>query len=810
MAGMVKLHALPLAGAAFAFCLGIIAGTYIAALSFWLVMLVTAILTGVVLLFCRCGRPVHIYLATFLAFFSLGGFRLVQFTWYYPDNHIIRYCQGEQLHIATVRGVISGPVQLTEKKGALAKYDYRSSSGTFFDLDCNGIKDGGQWQSVSGIVRVYMGEPSIELRQGDSLAVTGKLYRRRVGDDEIGSAVRRSRIIVGMSVDHNELVERVATMPGSFPTLLENTKNNLRIILCGEDSAYDSDPDSVLAALMLGDRHGITAQVKEAFLRTGTMHYLSLSGLHIAILTGFVWMLLRLFKLPRWLLGLIPAVFVIGYMIVVPARPPIIRAGFVTVLFCLGYIFRRNSSPLNLLLFCGMVLLLYNPLNLFAVGFQLSFGIVTALIILSPAVIAEIVSDPTRIRLKEKFELTLLDDRPWYLQFLSKLKRWIGSAFAVSFVAWLVSLGLIAWYFSRISWFGAINSVFMAIPVTLAMLAGSIKILLAVLFPAFTSLDTILNWPVKLLLWVVNSLGQVSYCSENIPKLPGWFYWSYYSMLLITLYTGFVRKLYWAKWSLCGLILLVVVLIVMLPVCTDVDHMEMHALGVGHGCCVVMKMPGDIVMVYDCGSYDDFDIADREVVPYVRSLGVNSIDALLISHSDLDHYNGVPDLASAIPVVKAMVPAGFSNYFTQSDRDMLAMLDKEQLSLLELSAGDIISGKEFQAEILWPTNSDNISTNSGSLVIKIVSKGRSVLLCGDITPEVISQISSKYPELVADTILLPHHGEYSHELKLFIEKLGVSEAVLSAGRISADRLKSLQALSVELHQLERGRTLILK
>src|SRR5690606_27722724 len=88
---------------------------------------------------------------------------------------------------------------------------------------------------------------------------------------------------------------------------------------------------------------------------------------------------------------------------------------------------------------------------------------------------------------------------------------------------------------------------------------------------------------------------------------------------------------------------------------------RINMIAVGHGSSHLVRLAGDddhppYTMLFDCGSQSYLDVAQRTIVPALQALGVRHIDALFISHANLDHYSGVIDLADAMPIHRVLVP----------------------------------------------------------------------------------------------------------------------------------------------------------
>ena len=139
----------------------------------------------------------------------------------------------------------------------------------------------------------------------------------------------------------------------------------------------------IALALLIGERRDIDKSTRKAFAMTGTTHVLAVSGLHVGIIA------LALFVLVTWIPGrwfrfLFFALPLAGYLYLTGAKPTILRAAIMALLFMLSYNTGRIARPLNTLGVAGLLLLLIDPYSLFDVGFQLSFCAVIGILLTYP------------------------------------------------------------------------------------------------------------------------------------------------------------------------------------------------------------------------------------------------------------------------------------------------------------------------------------------------------------------------------------------------------------------------------------------
>jgi len=135
----------------------------------------------------------------------------------------------------------------------------------------------------------------------------------------------------------------------------------------------------VIPAVLLGDRSALDDAARDAFVRSGTMHLLAISGLHLAIVAGFLFWVLRLLGAQPKVASVVTLAVAACYIMVVGPRPPVVRAGLMLALFCLGVILDRPTLALSVVSTAALVMLVARPLEIADAGFQMSFVAVLGL-----------------------------------------------------------------------------------------------------------------------------------------------------------------------------------------------------------------------------------------------------------------------------------------------------------------------------------------------------------------------------------------------------------------------------------------------
>ena len=241
---------------------------------------------------------------------------------------------------------------------------------------------------------------------------------------------------------------------------------------------------AVVAAMVLGDKTGLTKQLKETYSITGASHVLALSGLHLSI----IYMLLSLLLVGgqrRALSQLLMILVIWAYAFLVGLPVSVIRSAMMLSVYALLSLGHRDRMSVNTLAFTAIIMLMVNPMSLFDVGFQLSFMAVLFILIWYP-VFMGMITQP--------------------FLFSHRIVKWLWSMLAVSCAAQLGTAPLVAYYFGRFStWFLMTNIV--VIP------AATLILYLALVVLFVPSLAYILNIIVMALNYFLGRMANLPWAS---------------------------------------------------------------------------------------------------------------------------------------------------------------------------------------------------------------------------------------------------------------------------------------------------------
>ncbi len=779
--------------------IGLIAGILIqekAGLSvyIWLILLamlaVMAVFFFVMPQFSSAGRYVTAYLAL-ACFVCLGAIRLSSF--HQPEPNDICNLVTDEPKLATICGyVITEPYINRYPDWEFARFKHSDPTSSFY-LKITEVEGIAGWAAVTGTVRVQVGEPVLDLQPGDNIQAYCWLDRfgppTNPGQFDTAAYLARRNVIVGVYIESRdgiELLQRSRT--GLFIRLRTRIRQAATRALVG-DLPQEESSRGLLQALLLGYRRDIDSDTYRAFRKTGLLHFISLSGMHLGILFGIIWWLSKIMGFLKPARSVICAVAVAVFLMVVPPRAPTVRAAIICWVFCASIFFRRRSNPINTLSLAAIILLLTRPTQLFEAGWQLSFAAVLGILLFTERMHFFLYEKITGLRRRKGGQKTIVSYRmsPSPGPYLLRL-------FSAGLAAWLGGAGILLYHFYTINPLAGLWTVLVFPLVSAILTLGFLKMILFFLLPtlswilgiAATFLSDALVWVVKLIAHLDISqilLGRVSLAPVIL----------YYCIIIFAGYAYFRRPM--IKRAICTFMLcsLIIYLGALKWQRTHRDNLVLTCLDVGHGQAILAQLPGKANVLFDAGSLYGNDIGTRIVSPYLDYIGIRKIDALIISHNDTDHINGIPEV-----VENCDVRSVYANRAFLDRKDVWGTAEFLNDCLIEKGLEikrietelNLSSGASMK--ILWPNeqlyNNEDLSDNDKSLVSLIEFVGVKILLCSDIEEFAQRELLRLHPDLKADVVVVPHHGSASTLDAEFMGHLDADILMCSCSRRQYERM----------------------
>ncbi|HKP93621.1 MAG TPA: ComEC/Rec2 family competence protein [Chthoniobacterales bacterium] len=474
-----------------------------------------------------------------------------------------------------------------------------------------------------------------------------------------------------------------------------------RVINRGLESS--ADVTGAINGMVLGLRHQTPEDIEEPFQQTGTLHLFAVAGLHVGIVARLLWILATVARLPRkWAtILIIPAL--LFYAAITGLHTSSVRAAVMSAVLLGGFIVERKAFAFNSLAAAATLILWWNTNELFAVGFQLSFCVVGAILWLHEPTFAflrrRLAPDPFLPR-------TLFTIRRRTLQ---SALTWVAGAGSVSFAAWVGSLPLMYWYYHLVTLTSLVANL-VVVPIAFFVLAGALLSLVAAPFSTWLSvIFNNANWALtKLILGAVHLFAQV----------PGGHF-----------YVEHAHRATGAR-------------------------LEVNVLDLRSGAAVHVRA-GNRDWLFDAGPARDYE---RVVCSYLRARGIDRLDGLVLTHGDAGHLGGAKALVLDFRPHHLIDSGGEDRSLFH--RNLLEWLAAQKRFVWFCHAGNEFEiGRDVTARILFPPPHFRANrSDDQALVAQLFVSGKPrVLLMSDSGIPTEQALLRDFPDLRGNVIIKGQH-----------------------------------------------------
>jgi len=785
-------------------------------IAFWLAILAFCAV-GTFLFFVIRKEAASVYGTAYMAsacFVCLGAIRLTSFHRPGPDD-IGNFVSDEQ-RLATIRGLIitepytnnygytvepNRPKDANEidrsedytveyKQWKFAKFMHSDPSSSFH-LKVKEVETIDGWAKISGNIRVQVDEPVLDLKAGDYIQLYCWLDRFKQptnpGQFNTAEYLANKGVFVAASVPSRDAIELLKenSSTGTFIKIKRRLQEIANRALLGELDV-ESQNYALLRALVLGYRGEIDSDTYRAFQKTGLLHFLCLSGMNFMILFWIIWWLCKTAGLMKRACAAICLAAAGLFLLVIPPQPPAFRAAIMCFVFCASFFFRRKYNPFNALSLAAVILLLIKPTDLFDASWQLSFAVVLGLLLFCERIHFFLYEKITGLPSGKKAPKTNLLFRitPIAGPYLLRL-------FSTCFTAWLGGAGISLYHFYRINYLTSIWTVIVSPLIGLISVIGYSKTVLALFLPsAAATLDIIIGPLASLLIWLVKFMASLNISEVLIGKVSPAVIILYYAFLLFAFFVHFHRPL--VKKLICTVLALGIIVSLGAVKWQRIsrDNLVITCLDVGHGQAILARLPGRANVLFDAGSMYKSDIGRRIVAPFLDYSGISKIDAIIISHNDVDHINGILEIVEHCDVNGVYANDAF---FTAAQADpndtagtLKTLLNDPNLKIIQRLDKDLNLASNAKIKILWPSEqicrNEELSDNDKSVVSLIEFAGTKILLCSDIEKFAQQELLRLFPDLKANIVVAPHHGLAKSSQAKFLETLDPDILIYSCGQ----------------------------
>ncbi|MGE5849073.1 MAG: DNA internalization-related competence protein ComEC/Rec2 [Candidatus Methylomirabilota bacterium] len=718
-----------------------------------------------------------------LGFVGLGGQAMAAALFGAPPNHLSRLSEASLLSPAPLEGWVVGP---PDPRPADAR-DLTDPERTRFVVEVTRLRLGEAWVVTRGRARLTVLGQAPEVAYGDEVRGTFRLHHpRRFGNpgafDYPGYLATQGIFLEGWTRDPVNLTQ---ARRGS--TILAAVFHVRALLLRRLDAALPPQQAALVKAMVLGDRSGLTPEMNQAFLDSGTYHILAISGLNVSLLAGTLFGLFRLLRASPRLAAAGAAILVTLYAALAGASASVIRAAVMTDVYLLAVVLDRRGDLLNSLALSALALLWWNPRFLSDVGFQLTFLATLGIVAILPRCEEALTAVPRAL-------------------------RWPVESVAITVAATVMTLPILAGTFNRVAPVGILANLPIVPLSGLVTALGTAACALLLATPAgLPWLNQANAWLVDLLFATAGWFAAWPWSTVRVYTPTAGMLAAYYAIGAACVLTvsrdsgngitgserGLARARRWARrlgaaGVFMGAVALVVQVGVRLWPLAGPPAVRITLLDVGQGEAHFVELRGGQRILVDAGGVPGgrFDIGARVVAPFLLHQWVGSLDVLVLTHAQADHIGGVPAILRGFPVGE--VWSGDTPYPSITFLWVQEYLRRRKIPHRIVSADSPpIRWGEATVEVRHPPSRkrddardarvERLRPNDTSMVLRLRIGEQAALLTGDVEREGETALLRRPAALQAKVLKVPHHGSRTSSSEAFLAAVRPEVALVSCG-----------------------------
>lgn len=639
---------------------------------------------------------------------------------------------------------------------------------------------------LSGTPEAFAG-----LRYGDRIRVDAQFRApqgfRNPGLFDYGRWLANQAVVAVATVKPGS-VARIGHRPSPILDPIYAWRERIRVAAL---ASLPPDAAPFFLAMVTGETGYLTAELRERFMASGTVHLLSISGSHLGLIALVVFFVVRrlvlwlperllmrltLVVMPSQIAAVATALLVTFYALLAGGQVATIRALVMILVYLAAVILRRDDDLFNALAFAAILIVVWDPRALTDVSFQLSFLSVWCMALgLEWWSARELQSEPTDA-----------DAPRWSL----RLRSHTAALMITSVAAGVGTAPLVAYHFNQVNWVGVVSNPIViplagVLVVPLGLASGVVAALShAPVLPLAawnaTVLDVLLRvvdffatWPLAIIHVAAPPMALVGICYLVLAALVD-------------------RRVKPWKRGLAGgaLVILAVPWAVGTPRWMSGAGLEVTFLDVGQGDGAVIRFPSGRVMVVDGGKrFYDLDAGRLVLAPTLWNQGIDRIDYLVATHPQLDHIGGLLFVGDRFPIGEVWMNGrkpdrwasrAFEDLLTRRRIQTAIIPEKQPLWIDAVRVWRINPWAESPFSPLVKDGSEN----DRSIVLRVEYGRASILLTGDIEAAGERALVHADPQwtLLRSTVLkVPHHGSRGSLDPTFLRAVAPKVAVVSAG-----------------------------
>ena len=519
---------------------------------------------------------------------------------------------------------------------------------------------------------------------------------------------------------------------------IEKTTNNIfyKIKNLAFNHANKFKSKEYIYAFVLGSTSYIDNDVLSTYRENGISHLFALSGLHVSIFSAFLIFILKKLKVPELTRYILVFIFLLLFSFITNFSPSILRATLLFFFLGINKVFYLNIRTINILYLVYILLTLINPFIIYNVSFILSF---TA-----------------------AFYLILSND-------LTKSNNYFIGLLKISLISTLGTLPISIYYFGSINLIGFILNLIFVPYVSFIVFPFT---LITFIVPKLYFILNILTSILESISMFTNKLKLIVY----FPKVSIYFIIVYSILFILFIKTKKKKHI---------IFLIIITIFIKIKPYLNSDIL-VYYIDVGQGDSILLSSPNrkENILIDTGGkiSYEKEKWKERKTkniadntITFLRKLGINKLDYLIITHGDNDHSGDAEYLVENFKVNKVILNCGSYNNL---EKRLIKVLNKNNIKYSSCIKN--LNIDKYKLKFLNTKEYDNENDNTNVIYTNL--NNYKFLFMGDAGINKEEDIINKYDIKNIDFLKVGHHGSNTSSSKDFIDKIKPRYSIISVGK----------------------------
>lgn len=598
---------------------------------------------------------------------------------------------------------------------------------------------GNQINNLNAKTIITINDPNAEISKikiGDTLKVSGMLIEPKTAQNpsqfDYAKYLRLKNTFTVLSVKEDwRIISGADDFSGKILSKLNDTRNDIMQIHARN---IKSPMIEILGGIIFGDDAvNPDSETRETFINSGIFHILAASGMNVTLIFGIWFFFAKNLRINYKFSIITGILLILFYTCMTGFGPPIIRAAVMLIMILIGKLIDKSTSTMSLLFLVAFLMLIYNPLMIYDIGFQLSFLVTFALIFTAPL-----------------------------LEFKIKYKpvNYILGSCLIPVIAQIFACPLQMYYFNTFTIYSVFANIAIVPVLSIVSFFGFVSSIIALIKPiagiVCRASDFILNPLLVYIVNVANFFSNMPYAIIYLKKPLILQIILYFIVVILSI--CIIRFKLKNKKIIAGLICLIVLFILtFIPIKNN--NAEIIFFAVDNADSALVKSPNNSFFIIDSGKpafNNKSSQAKNIIIKYLTDNGIKNIDSYIMTHFDSDHAGGTIDLIKSLNIKHIYIIDSFEN--TELSKQINEYFEANSIKPIIVNGLETIYAKDdFKIIAARPKGDKIVTENQKSIITEIKYGNHNILFMGDGDIESYNSLPESFKNNI--TILKSgHHG----------------------------------------------------